>query len=252
MYTYNEAFYQYINQGSLASARVVIAALRELLPVDIGTVLDVGCGAGAWLSVWKQAGVAVTGLDGDYVQPSALLISPEDFEAHDLAVPFTLPRRFDLAQSLEVAEHLPHSAAEGFVASLCSCADVVLFSAAAPGQGGENHINEQPYQYWQQLFDSQGFAMYDAIRDQIIDNKTVMPWYRFNTFVYVRREAQPAVHDALAHCHVPVGVEPQDKSPLLYQWRKRLICALPVKQRTQIAVAKKRLQNTLQRTSRPA
>lgn len=252
MYTYNAAFYQYINQGSLASAQAVLPVVRQVLPHEIGSVLDVGCGAGAWLSVWKQQGATVTGLDGSYVEPASLLIEPDEFCAHDLSTPFTLGSRFDLAQSLEVAEHLPHSVAAGFVASLCASADLVLFSAAAPGQGGENHINEQPYTYWQTLFGEQGYAMYDAVRDHVLDNKAVMPWYRFNTFVYVRRDALPAVHEALAHCHLPIGTTPPDKSPVLYQWRKRMVCALPVKQRTQIAVIKKKLQNSLRRMSGPS
>ncbi|MFK7977384.1 MAG: class I SAM-dependent methyltransferase [Halioglobus sp.] len=244
MYTYNQAFYQYINQGSLASAEVVVDALQAILPQKISSVLDVGCGAGAWLSVWKARGAAITGLDGDYVQRDALLIDADEFRSHDLATPFALETRFDLAQSLEVAEHLPQSAADNFVASLCASADLVLFSAAAPGQGGENHINEQPYEYWQALFDAQGYTMYDAIRDQVLENKNVMPWYRFNTFIYVKRGVLPRVHAAMAHCELPLGHVPADKSPKLYQLRKRLIWALPVKQRTQIAVLKKRLQNT--------
>ena len=251
MYTYNEEFYRYINRGSLASAEVVVPAVLDLLPVDIADVLDVGCGAGAWLSVWKSRGVSIRGLDGAYVDASALLIDPEEFQPHDLTTPFTLGQRFDLVQSLEVAEHLPEEAAADFVANLCASTDIVLFSAAAPGQGGENHINEQPYEYWQALFDSEGFVMYDAVRDGILDNRDVMPWYRFNTFLYVRRDAADPVHTALAPMRLDLESAPADKSPLLYQWRKRAIRALPVRQRTQIAVLKKRLQNTLRRNPGP-
>lgn len=245
MYTYNEDFYKYLNLGAVDSAEGVVEALLAVLPHEVRTVLDVGCGAGAWLSVWKAQGASVTGLDGDYVQREALLIDPDEFRPHDLATPFTFDTKFDFAQSVEVAEHLPHEAAAGFVASLCGSADLVMFSAAAPGQGGENHINEQPYEYWQALFDAEGYSMYDAVRDRIMHNKEVKPWYRFNTFVYVKRGALPDVHKALAYCEVVKGSVPTDKSPKLYQLRKRLICALPVKQRTQIAALKKRLQNTL-------
>lgn len=251
MYTYNEEFYRYINRGSLASAEVVVPAVLDLLPVPVADVLDVGCGAGAWLSVWKSRGVGVTGLDGAYVDASALLIDPDEFHAHDLTTPFPLQRRFDLVQSLEVAEHLPEPAAAEFVANLCASTDIVLFSAAAPGQGGENHVNEQPYEYWQALFDSEGFVMYDAVRDGILNNRDVMPWYRFNTFLYVRECAAAEVHAALAATRVDLETTPLDKSPWLYQWRKRAILALPVRQRTQIAVLKKRLQNTLRRNPGP-
>ena len=62
----------------------------------------------------------------------------------NLANPVDLGRKFDLVQSLEVGEHLPKSAADTFVETLVKHGDVVLFSAASVGQGGHDHINEQP------------------------------------------------------------------------------------------------------------
>ena len=240
MYEYNADFYRYINTGAVESARAMIPALLKRLPVQINTVLDAGCGAGAWLSVWKDTGCQVTGLDGDYVDRSTLMIDDGEFQSRDLAQGFELPGRFDLAQSLEVAEHLPSAAAARFVHSLCSTSDIILFSAAPPGQGGENHINEQPYSYWQTLFAHNGYQMYDAVRDSILDNKSVMPWYRYNTFVYINNKQLPGVHTALSRYRIDTGKRPMDRSPKLYQARKFLISLLPVAYRTQIAVLKKR------------
>lgn len=61
----------------------------------------------------------------------------------DLTQPLSLGRKFDLCVSMEVAEHLPPSRADSFVADLVGLAPVVLFSAAVPEQGGTNHLNEQ-------------------------------------------------------------------------------------------------------------
>jgi len=240
MYEYESDFYRYINNGSVESARAIIPALLRKLPLPINTVLDVGCGAGAWLSVWKQAGRRITGLDGDYVDRSMLMIAEREFQPQDLAQPFVLTERFDLTQSLEVAEHLPASAAAQFVQSLCATSDIILFSAAAPGQGGENHINEQPYSYWQRLFEQQGYQMYDAVRDSIIGNRRVMPWYRYNTFLFVNSNVLPEVHAAMRGFRLESGQTPKDKSPKLYQLRKMLIRVLPVKYRTRIAILKKK------------
>jgi hypothetical protein len=47
-----------------------------------------------------------------------------------------LDRRFDLVQSLEVAEHITPAASEAFVEDLARHAErFVLFSAAPPGKG---------------------------------------------------------------------------------------------------------------------
>ena len=159
MYEYDDVFYNYINRGALDSARQLLPQLISRLPINIESVLDVGCGAGAWLSIWKTHDAEVVGLDGSYVPPEQLLIKPEEFVATDLRTDFSLERAFTLVQSLEVAEHLPANAAEKFVNSLCRHSDIVMFSAATPGQGGENHINEQPYSYWRDLFKAQGYSM---------------------------------------------------------------------------------------------
>ncbi|WP_435201864.1 hypothetical protein [Qipengyuania sp. 902] len=58
-----------------------------------------------------------------------------DFLPQDLSQPFDLAQRFDLVQTLEVAEHLPETSARDFVASIARHGDIVLFSAAVPGQG---------------------------------------------------------------------------------------------------------------------
>jgi 2-polyprenyl-3-methyl-5-hydroxy-6-metoxy-1,4-benzoquinol methylase len=63
--------------------------------------------------------------------------------AQSLDSPLDLGRAFDLVISLEVAEHLPESAADAFIDSLVRHGDVILFSAAIPFQGGHRHINEQ-------------------------------------------------------------------------------------------------------------
>lgn len=241
MYEYDEVFYRYINQGATDSARALIPALLAALPVTIASVLDVGCGAGAWLREWKALDVRVLGLDGDYVRRDKLLIGDDEFATADLAKGFALDEKFDLVQSLEVAEHLPPESAADFVASLCRHGDMVLFSAAPPGQGGENHLNEQPYDYWRALFQHQGFDMYDPVRRTVLGRPEVKPWYRYNTFLYVNKRSVPELRAALSAFHVPEGEKVADISPALYRFRKHLIRLLPVKAGTSLAILKKNL-----------
>jgi SAM-dependent methyltransferase len=241
MYEYNDAFYQLINRGSAASARELIPHLLEVIPTSLVSVLDVGCGAGAWLSVWKSFDVEVLGLDGDYVAREQLLINPEEFISTDLRSHFALDRKFTLVQSLEVAEHLPKSSAAGFVENLCRHSDLVMFSAATPGQGGENHINEQPYSYWRDLFLDQGYAMYDPLRQKLVDNTLVKAWYRYNTFVYLKSGSVPELEASLAPYRVDPNESPADISPAIYKARKQLIKVLPDRITAMPAIIKKNL-----------
>lgn len=152
------------------------------------SVLDVGCGTGTWLKVFQESyeGIEVLGIDGAYVDRDQLVIDEKNFKPRDLREPFNLQRRFDLVLCLEVAEHLPESCAADLIASLCGHSDRIIFSAAVPGQGGQNHINEQWPAYWRALFEKQGYAMRDAIRPAIWNNREVDVWYRQNMFVYVK------------------------------------------------------------------
>ena len=167
-------------------------AASQVLPVLFeiykpSSILDVGCGLGNWIQVAKQMGITdVIGVDGSYVDRSLLKINEQEFVEKDLTQAFQLNRRFDLAISLEVAEHLPESSAASFIKSITAHADVVLFSAALPGQGGQNHINEQWPEYWQQHFEHNGFVMLDCIRPKIWNNNKIERWYRQNIFLAVK------------------------------------------------------------------
>lgn len=238
-YKYDAAFFDHATQGSLASARRVSDAIKRIFPV--ASVLDVGCAQGVWLSVWRDGGAAVQGVDGDYVDRARMLIDPADFHAHDLSTPFDLGRRFDLAQSLEVAEHLPASRAAGFVADLTRHADAVLFSAAPPGQGGEHHINEQPYEYWRDLFAARGYALFDCLRPLVRDDPAVSPWYRHNLFLYLTESAAANVPDYVRLFRVPEGAPIVDVSPLTYRARKALVKRLPYWASQALARAKSRV-----------
>ena len=105
--------------------------------------------------------------------------------AADSAQPLRLDRRFDLVVTLEVAEHLPKTDASTFVQSLTELGPVVLFSAAIPFQGGENHLNEQWPDYWAHLFHNRGYRAVDCLRKKTWHNDKVEPWYAQNILLFV-------------------------------------------------------------------
>jgi SAM-dependent methyltransferase len=237
-YKYDSAFYDYIERGSIRSSEVLVPLVLSLL--DVKSVLDVGCGRGAWLRTWSEYCVDVTGVDGEYVDSDDLLIEKGRFVPHDLRQPFNLGKRFSLVQCLEVAEHLPEGYAEQLVASLCRHGDVVLFSAAVPGQGGENHINEQPYAYWRCKFTQQGFRMFDPFRSKLSRSRGVENWYKYNVFLYVREASCGWITTDLESYLVPDDRMPLDLSPFIYKMRRRVVRLLPRFLATLLAQVKKR------------
>lgn len=187
---YDAKFFSDQSDDSSRSAAAVVPFLIE--HYEPKSVVDVGCGVATWAAVFKAHGVPhVVGIDGEYVPREQLRIDEGSFRAMDLneleigkAV-----ERFDLAICLEVAEHLEPASAESLVAFLCASSDCVVFGAAIPGQGGTNHINEQPQSYWAALFERNGFVTTVGFREPLWDNQEIEPHYLQNTYVY-RKEAE--------------------------------------------------------------
>ncbi|MCF6431570.1 methyltransferase domain-containing protein [Leisingera sp. MMG026] len=231
---YSNEFYDYIDQGARSSAQAMISVVQPHL--QAGSVLDLGSGRGVWLSEWIKAGVMdVAGVDGDYVDRDRLAIPREQFHAADLTKPFDLKRKFDLAQSLEVGEHLPEAASERLVDSLTCHADRVLFSAAVPGQGGEFHINEKPLSFWQEMFAARGFSAFDFARPQLKDIDGVEPWYRYNTVLYANAAGRKNLPQAVLAAEVPAGQNVPLAGSLGWRMRRGIVSLMPQPVVTRIA-----------------
>jgi len=185
---YTSSFYKGHEKGSYNSAQAVLPHLKDLF--NPKSVIDVGCGIGLWLKVWKdELGVAdITGIEGDYVNAKMLNIPAEYVRIHDLKLPFDAQRKYDLAMSMEVAEHLPEGSADQFIKTLTSLSDVVLFSAALIGQEGTYHLNEQMPEYWAALFKKYGYVPVDFVRPLIWNRPEVMYWYKQNALLFVKED----------------------------------------------------------------
>jgi len=224
---YNAAFLASASLSRLSAERIV-PRLLEQLPIQ--SVADFGCALGAWLTVWQANGVAdVIGVDGHYIREHITEVDSALLRYSNLSQPIDLGRRFDLVQSLEVAEHLPPGSAETFVESLARHGDLVLFSAAPPGQGGDQHINERPYSYWRDLFRRHDFVMLDWLRPQIAQYQDICYWYRYNSFLFARGNALAALPGAVRSCEIRASQEVVDVSPLAFRLRKRIVLGLPAR-----------------------
>lgn len=185
---YSDNFFEKIKNGSVSSADVIVPILLEMIKPS--SVIDVGCGTGSWLSVFSNYGVRdILGVDGDWVRQLETQVPRTFIRFHDLEKPFSLDRTFDMAISLEVAEHLTASRASGFVFDLTRLAPIIVFSAAVPYQRGVGHINEQWPNYWAAMFKEHDFHVLDAVRWKIWDNPAVSVWYAQNILVFATKKA---------------------------------------------------------------
>lgn len=183
-----KTLHHYGTHFNTTAADIIVPFIKGIFSPT--SVVDIGCGIGTWLKVFKENGVAdILGIDGHHVSGTGKLLIPEEnFIAKDLnAINFEeLNRKFDVALCLEVAEHLKEEYADNLVATLCRFSDVIVFSAAMPGQTGENHLNEQYPTYWSKKFSDRGFVFVDLIRTKFWNVSEIEWWYRQNAFVVVK------------------------------------------------------------------
>jgi SAM-dependent methyltransferase len=184
---YTENYFAELRDGSAQSARQIVPLIVELFHPR--SVIDVGCGVGTWLAVFRDHGITkIMGVDGDYINRRQLLIADDEFLPFDLRRPLEVKQQFDLVLCLEVAEHLPADCAASLVGSLVRLAPVVVFSAAVPFQGGVAHINEQWPTYWVERFNAEGYAAVDCLRPKIWENEAVEWYYAQNLLCFTRKD----------------------------------------------------------------
>ncbi|MDR2471662.1 MAG: class I SAM-dependent methyltransferase, partial [Treponema sp.] len=190
---YNNTFYLDQADGSYSSAKIVLEKALAMLP-KVHSAVDFGCGVGTWLAALQEMGVKeIKGYDGPWVNKNMLMIPPEYFIEVELDKRVFVDKKYDVAISLEVAEHLPPDSAELFIESIVQASDIILFAAAIPFQGGTNHINEQWPDYWSGIFSKNGYIAVDCLREQIWNEANVEWWYKQNIIVFIKQERRDII-----------------------------------------------------------
>ena len=182
---YDKDFYVNREVETSASAEAILDEVFDMCRPD--SVVDFGCGVGTWLKVCNKKGAKkLLGFEGQWIEDLPKGIVSRCVAVKDLSKKIVLDHEFDLAITLEVAEHIKELDAEIFVDNLANASNIVLFSAAIPGQGGVGHLNEQWPRYWVEKFEQRGFRLFDVLRPSLWENQMVKVWYKQNTLLFVR------------------------------------------------------------------
>lgn len=152
------------------------------------SVIDFGCAIGTHLEPFYIKGVSIKGIEGNKYAIENSVVPSRYLVQHDLREPFVSSGYYDLALSIEVAEHIPEEFADVYVDTVCDAAERIVMTAAPPGQGGTHHVNEQTQEYWIQKFENRGFRFEQNETEEVaslfdVDNSI---WVKNNLLIFER------------------------------------------------------------------
>jgi hypothetical protein len=115
------------------------------------SVIDIGCGSGfimKYINADKKQGIEGTANVYKVLRVDKNMVDIRDLR-NIIHQDYPL---YDIAVSIEVAEHIEPQFANTFVENLCNLSHTIILTAAPPNQGGNHHVNCQPKEYWKEKF----------------------------------------------------------------------------------------------------
>ena len=185
---YDNQFFKNTIKFEAESAKAAVQIIMKSF--NLKSVIDIGCGAGIYLKEFMDQGVEILGYDGSPAAVEESLVENK-IKLRDLSKPLKLNRKFDLCLCFEVAEHLENKYSAVLVDTLMGLSDIVIFTAATPGQGPVSigHINEQPHPFWIDLFTKKGFKYKKELSEKMrkeMENKKVVWWITKNLMIFTK------------------------------------------------------------------
>ncbi len=188
---YDEAWFRRRFRYRSPYHRFTEAILEVLQPESVA---DVGCGMG-WTVEYLRTRLPCIGIEG--TRTALSLMKPEVrrlVHLADLARDRPLPQMadYELAVSIEVAEHIPEEDTGNFL-DWCTQGQRLLLTAARPAQPGVHHVNCRMPQWWRDRLGPRGWGYDDdltqAWKRAAFQRTHGCPWVVRNAMVFEREDA---------------------------------------------------------------
>lgn len=166
----------------------IVDCCMNLFPAT-RSVIDFGCGS-AWMLYYfmRDYSCEIKGIEPNELAKVYMSAEVRDFiDIQDLRDPLRLWKKFDLALCLEVVEHIIDSYSDTVISNITKGAPILVFSAASPGQGGSEHVNERFFEYWMEKLLLANFEFCPVLTlaaKNFLKEARIKSWYANNISIF--------------------------------------------------------------------
>lgn len=144
------------------------------------TIVDIGCGNGAYVSALHKVGYSVVGYDGS---PATPIITKGRCSVMDFSNPVDIGL-YDVVLSLEIGEHIPQQYESVFIDNIISAVrHLLILSWAIEGQGGTGHVNCRNNDYIISAIEAKGLV-FDPVLSAELRQGVFLPWFANTIMVF--------------------------------------------------------------------
>lgn len=187
---YTRDFHKSIENDEYPQAQRLAEYIRRFAQPK--NFIDFGCSSGLYLREIKKNMPQVRSLGYEFSKDAVDMALCEDVIQFDLTAPLKTDKLPDtLGLCLEVLEHIDDSNWKPVLENITNHCDILIFSAAVPGQGGTGHINCRNKIDWIYRFHTLGWIVdLDATKHMLghMKNGYHMGWFAWNAMILVPAE----------------------------------------------------------------
>jgi hypothetical protein len=188
---YSAAFHKAIESDELPQAVRLANYIQTYIKPYV--FYDFGCSTGLYLREVKKRLPMIESKGFEFSEEAIATALCPDIIKTDLTVPLFFGKKSNtLGLCLEVLEHIDDSFWREVLTNLTNHCDILIFSAALPGQGGTGHINCRPRIDWIRRFHELGWVVdADATQHLVgyMKQGLHMGWFVANALVFIPANA---------------------------------------------------------------
>lgn len=168
--------------GHIYDSVVANNILYLLYEYNTKTLLDLGCGTGAYSKYFIANNIQCEAYDGN---PNTFKISEGIGKVLDLTNIINLNKQYDCVLSLEVGEHIPAQYEQIFIDNVCKHSkNLIIISWAVVGQGGDGHVNCRNNDYIIREIERNYFSYQEKDSNFLRKSYSNAPWFGNTIMVF--------------------------------------------------------------------